>query len=201
MMAETERIIHHDIDFLPLKSYTNIAEGNALRMDWETVVPKDKLNYIMGNPPFVGFTYMTPEQKADVAAIYPGIKNIDYVSCWFKKACDFTRNSLIECAFVSTNSVTQGETIGRIWESIDITINFAHTTFKWDSEAHNKAHVHCVIIGFAHKSRKYKFLYNDDGVVECKNINPYLVNAPNVIVKSRNKALCDVPQMMEGSLY
>ena len=165
MMAETERIIRHDIDFLPLKTYTNIAEGNALRMDWETVIPKDKLNYIMGNPPFVGFTYMTSDQKADVAAIYPGIKNIDYVSCWFKKACDFTRDSLIECAFVSTNSVTQGETIGRIWESLDVTINFAHTTFKWNSEAHDKAHVHCVIIGFAHKNRKHKYIYSEDGIV------------------------------------
>ena len=199
MMAETERIIHHDIDFLPLKTYTNIAEGNALRMDWETVIPKDKLNYIMGNPPFVGFTYMTSDQKADVAAIYPGIKNIDYVSCWFKKACDFTRDSLIECAFVSTNSVTQGETIGRIWESLDVTINFAHTTFKWNSEAHDKAHVHCVIIGFAHKNRKHKYIYSEDGVVECKNINPYLVDAPNVIVKSQNKAICNVPQMIYGN--
>ena len=199
MLAETERIIHHDIDFLPLKSYTNIHEGNALRMDWETVIPKERLNYIIGNPPFVGFTFMTPEQKKDVDNLYPGIKNVDYVSCWFKKACDFTRLSNIECAFVSTNSITQGETVGRMWSELDVIINFAWPTFIWDNEANEKAHVHCVIIGFSHNERAHKHLCYESGVKECRNINAYLVDAPNVIVNSRNKTLCDVPQMIYGN--
>ena len=198
MLAETERIIKHDIDFLPLKSNANIHEANALRIDWETVVPKDRLNYIIGNPPFVGFTFMTKEQKEDVANIYPGIKNIDYVSCWFKKANDFTKGTDIECAFVSTNSITQGETVGRMWEKLDVNINFAHTTFRWDNEASDKAHVHCVIIGFSHKERTKKYIFADS-IIECKNINPYLIDAPNIIVKSRNKSISDVPQMIYGN--
>lgn len=200
MLAETERIIHQDINFLPLKSYTNIVEGNALRTDWESVVPKEKLNYIMGNPPFVGFTFMSAEQKKDVEFLYPGIKNIDYVSCWFKKANDFTRLSNIECAFVSTNSISQGETVGRMWERLDVCINFSHSTFVWDSEATTaKAHVHCVIIGFSHNERNHKYLYDKSGAKECKNINAYLVDAPSVIVSSRIKPLCEVPQMIYGN--
>ena len=198
MLAETERIIKHDIDFLPLKTYANIHEGNALRIDWETVVPKEKLNYIIGNPPFVGFTFMTKEQKEDVALIYPGIKNIDFVSCWFKKANDFTQGTNIECALVATNSITQGETVARMWEKLDVTINFAYPTFRWDSEASDKAQVHCVIIGFSHKERDKKFLYGNQ-IKECKNINPYLLDAPNIVVCSRNKSICDVPQMIYGN--
>ena len=198
MLAETEQIIKHDIDFLPLKANANIHEGNALRIDWETVVPKDKLNYIIGNPPFVGFTFMTKEQKADVEFIYPGIKNLDLVSCWYKKANDFTQGTNIECALVSTNSITQGETVGRMWERLDVKINFAYPTFRWDSEANDKANVHCVIIGFSHKERNKKYLYGNT-TKECNNINSYLLDAPNVIVKSTNKALCDVPQMIYGN--
>ena len=199
MLAETERIISHDLEFLPLKSFPNIHEANALRTDWNTIVPKESLNYIMGNPPFVGFTYMSAEQKKDVANIYPGIKNIDYVSCWFKKACDFIYGTTIEAAFVSTNSITQGETVGRMWENIDVTINFAYTTFRWDNEAQEKAHVHCVIIGFSHKSREKKYLFTGNDKRECNNINAYLTDAPNTIVHSRNKSLAAVPQMIYGN--
>ena len=199
MLTKTEQIVQHDIDFLPLKSYANIKEGNALRVDWNDVVPAEKLDYIMGNPPFVGFTFMTAEQKEDVEVLYPGIKNIDYVSCWFKKACEYTRGTDVECAFVSTNSITQGETVGRMWESLDVQINFAWPTFRWDSEASEKAHVHCVIIGFSHNERKHKYLYNDGGPVECHNINAYLVDAPSMIVSSRNKPLCNVPAMIYGN--
>ena len=251
MLSETERIIHRDIDFLPLKPYHNIREGNALRMAWDIIeVPSDvptihaknvhlivepqpqiasepivdydelnivvansfdgnakpdvqryqvSYNYIIGNPPFVGFTFMTPEQKQDVERLYPGIKNVDYVSCWFKKACDFTRMTDTECAFVSTNSITQGETVGRMWEHLDVYINYAWPTFRWDNEASEKAHVHCVIIGFSHKEREPKYLYDDSGAHECKNINVYLTDAPNVIVSSRSKAICDVPQMIYGN--
>ena len=249
MLRETEKIIRRDIDFLPLKPYHNIREGNALRMDWdvievpeniptiyaknayvvfedapmvanEPVIEMDEVNliashrstqpklskryrvsydYIIGNPPFVGFTFMTDEQKEDVARLYPGIKNIDYVSCWFKKACDSTRLTDTECAFVATNSITQGETVSRMWERLDVTINFAWPTFRWDSEATEKAHVHCVIIGFSHKERQHKHLYSDSGVKECRNINAYLMDAPDIIVKSRTRPLCDVPPMIYGN--
>ena len=250
MLAETEKIVHQDIDFLPLKPYHNIREGNALKMDWdiievpsniptfyaknlhliiepetmkasEPIVEFDEINvvtkhfdgnakpdmqryqvhydYIIGNPPFVGFTFMTKQQKEDVELLFPGIKNIDYVSCWFKKACDITRMTKTECAFVATNSITQGETVGRMWDRIDVTINFAWPTFRWDSEATEKAHVHCVIIGFSHIDREHKYLYNDAGAKECKNINAYLTDAPDVIVNSRIKPLCDVPPMIYGN--
>ena len=199
MMHETEKIIHKDLEFLPLRNYANIHEANALRIDWNDVVPKEQLDYIMGNPPFVGFTFMTIEQKQDVASLYPGIKNVDYVSCWFKKACDYTRTTEIECAFVSTNSITQGETVGRMWERLDVCINFAWPTFRWDNEASEKAHVHCVIIGFSHKEHEHKYLYDESGAHRCHNINVYLADAPNVIVSSRSKSICDVPQMIYGN--
>ena len=153
----------------------------------------------MGNPPFVGFTYMSPEQKKDVEFIYPGIKNVDYVSCWFKKACDYTRGTHVESAFVSTNSVSQGETVGRMWASMDVFINFAHNTFRWDSEANDKAHVHCVIIGFSHFERDNKVLFENENPTRCSNINAYLSDAPNVIIQSRNKPICDVPSMVYGN--
>ena len=220
MLAETERIVHQDIDFLPLKTYHNIREGNALRMEWDvievssdvpTIHAKDSnakpqvqryqvnYDYIIGNPPFVGFTFMSAEQKEDVQRMFPGIKNVDYVSCWFKKACDTTRMTNTECAFVSTNSITQGETVGRMWERLDFYINFAWPTFRWDNEAKDKAHVHCVIIGFSHKERKHKYLYDDSGAHKCENINAYLTDAPNVIVSSRSKPICDVPSMIYGN--
>ena len=199
MMRETEDIVHMQLDFLPLKTAANIVEGNALRMDWNDVVPRERLNYIMGNPPFVGFTYMTSEQKKDVESIFPGIKNVDYVSCWFKKAGTYTENTSIECAFVATNSITQGETASRMWESVPVTINFAYRTFQWDSEASEKAHVHCVIIGFSHHSRDRKVLF--DGGIEksCTNINVYLLDAPNVVVSSRSKPICSIPPMIYGN--
>ena len=199
MMKETEDIIHAKLDFLPLKTQANIVEGNALRLDWNDVVPRERLNYIMGNPPFVGFTYMTSEQKKDVESIFPGIKNVDYVSCWFKKAGTYTENTSIECAFVATNSITQGETASRMWESVPVTINFAYRTFQWDSEASEKAHVHCVIIGFSHHSRDRKVLF--DGGIEksCSNINVYLLDAPNVVVSSRSKPICSIPPMIYGN--
>ena len=161
MMKETENIIHINLDFLPLKSYANIVEGNALRIDWESVVPKDKLNYIMGNPPFVGYSLQSPEQKQDIISIYVDEKGkpyktagkIDYVSGWYFKAAEFMQNTNICSAFVSTNSITQGEQVAGVWKPLydrfNIHIDFAHRTFRWDSEASLKAHVHCVIVGFS----------------------------------------------------
>lgn len=197
MMAETEKIVHHDIDFLPLKSYANIHEGNALRMDWHEVCPNP--NYIIGNPPFVGFTFMSKEQKEDMNRIFPGIKNLDYVCCWYKLANDFIRNTNISCAFVSTNSITQGETAARFFPKLDFKINFAYRTFVWSSEANMKAAVHCVIIGFAMFDAKEKYIYDGGTKILAHNINAYLSDAPNVLVQSRNTPLCDVPKMIYGN--
>lgn len=200
MMKETEEIVHVQLDFLPLKSYANIVEANALRLDWESVVPKDRLNYIMGNPPFVGFTYMTEYQKADMQMIFPDVKNLDFVCAWYKKASNYIQNTHIEVAFVSTNSIVQGETVSRFWQFMngDI-INFAYRTFIWDSEASVKAHVHCIIIGFAKFNRNEKYIYEGNYRKKSTNINYYLVDGANIIVESRNKPLCNVPQMIYGN--
>lgn len=199
MMKETAEILKRSLDFLPLKSYTNISEGDALKIDWEDVVSKKSLNYIMGNPPFVGFTYMTGEQKRDMELLFPGIRNIDFVAGWFKKANDYIRDTDIECAFVSTNSITQGETVARFWERMDSIINFAYRTFRWDSEANIKAHVHCVIIGFARFNRKEKLIFSDNKRTIAKNINGYLMDAPNLIIESRPAPLCSVKKMIYGN--
>ena len=200
MMSETMDIVNVDLDFLPLKSYQNIIEGNALRVDWETVVPKNELNYIMGNPPFHGFTFMDKAQKQDMSVLFKDVKNLDYVCGWYKKASDYIVDTKIEVAFVSTNSITQGETVARFWDFMSNNIiNFAHRTFVWDSEASDKAHVHCVIIGFARISRQHKLIFNNSLASEANNINPYLVDGPNVLVRSRNKPLCNIPKMIYGN--
>ncbi|MCR5020104.1 DNA methyltransferase [Ruminococcus sp.] len=199
MLHETEKIINKSLDFLPLKSYANITEGNSLRIDWESVVPKDKLSYIMGNPPFVGFTFMSKEQKDDIQILFPDVKNLDFVAGWYKKASDYIQGTNIECGFVSTNSITQGETVCRLWKHLNIIINYAYLSFIWDSEANLKAHVHCVIIGFSSYDRKEKYLYKSGIKKKVDNINYYLCDAPNVIVESRNKPLCDVPKMVYGN--
>lgn len=203
MMQETEKIASFHIDALPLKSYHNIHEGNALRTDWSEVIAPERLNYIMGNPPFVGFTFETAEQKADMDALFPKVKNLDFVCGWYKLASDFIQGTNIRCAFVSTNSITQGETVGRFWPFLNIKIDFAYRTFRWDSEADIKAHVHCVIMGFSAKSSqntRQKLIYiNNSQSIKATNINPYLLDADDVIVESRNKPLCDVPPMIYGN--
>ena len=206
MMAETERIIHHDIDFLPLKTYTNIAEGNALRIDWESVVPKDKLNYIMGNPPFIGARMATVEQKQDLINVFGdrwrNIGNMDYVCGWYKKAADLMRGTSIAAALVSTNSICQGEQVANLWEPLmqdGIVINFAHRTFRWDSEAKIKAHVHCIIVGFSYNSKKVKVLYDHGEVTKAKHINAYLIDGSDVFVGSRQHPLFDVPEIGIGN--
>ena len=199
MMKATEDVVHMQLEFLPLKTAANIMEGNALRLDWESVVPKHELNYIMGNPPFVGFTYMSATQKEDMKAVFPNAKNLDYVCAWYKKAADFIENTRIECGFVSTNSITQGETVSSMWRFLDFRINFAYRTFTWDNEAKSKAHVHCVIIGFASFDRKSKFIFQEAQTIPVQNINAYLCDAPNIIVASRNKPLCHVSPMVYGN--
>ena len=200
MLQETENILFLHLDFLPLKSYPNIHEGNALRMDWREVVPSDKVKYIMGNPPFHGFTFMTNEQKNDMGKLFPGVKNLDYVCGWYKKAHDYIHGTRIEVAFVSTNSITQGETVSRFWEFMDdVHINYAYRTFVWDSEASAKAHVHCVIISFAMFSRQKKIIFDGNVRIEATNINPYLIDGDDILVHSRNKPLCSVPKMIYGN--
>jgi len=200
MLAETEHIIHQDIDFLPLKSYTNIHEGNALRIDWETVVPKAHLNYIIGNPPFVGNNYMSDSQREDLAPFFPNNKTMDYVCCWYMKAAAFIGSTNIRCSLVSTNSITQGEQVPLLWKELfqvyNIHIDFAHRTFRWDSEASMKAHVHCVIIGFSSApNENKKYLFDNGKCTEVNHINAYLTAATDVFIDSRSKPLCNIPVM------
>ncbi len=212
MMKATEDIVHIDLDFLPLKSYANIIEGNALRIDWNTVIPKEKLHYIMGNPPFVGYSLQSAEQKTDMLNIYVDEKGkpyktagkIDYVAAWYFKAAEIMQNSTIRTALVSTNSITQGEQVAGVWkplyERFNVHIDFAHRTFRWDSEANIKAHVHCVIIGFsAAENAKTKVIFDNQTDRSCRTINAYLTDAPDVFVESCNKPLCDVPEMTTGN--
>ena len=206
MMKQTEDIVHMSLDFLPLKSYVNIVEKNALRIDWETVVPKVELSYIMGNPPFVGARMMSPEQKDDLNSVFPGWKNagnLDYVSCWYKNAADLMDGTAVRSALVSTNSVTQGESVANLWKPLfeaGIHIDFAHRTFRWDSEAKMKAHVHCVIVGFSvAPNSKPKVIFTSDRPQIAENINGYLLDADNVFVESRNKPICDVPEIGIGN--
>lgn len=209
MMRATERIINAPLNFLPLKSYVNIVEGNALRIDWETVVPKEKLNYIMGNPPFVGGMLMMAEQKKEIVNLFKDIKGtrageLDYVCGWYLKAMFFIKGTHIECAFVSTNSITQGQQAIWLWEPLlsryRLSINFAYRTFNWDNEAENKAHVHCVIIGFADFSHRAKMIYSGTKKILANNINSYLMDAPDFFIESRSTPLCDVPFMYFGSM-
>ena len=207
MMAETERIVQMDLDFLPLKSYTNIAEGNALRIDWESVVPKEKLNYIMGNPPFVGARLMSEAQKEDVINIFgakwKNVGNLDYVSCWYKKAADLMQqNKTITTALVSTNSIAQGEQVANLWSGLmndGLQIHFAYRTFRWDSEASIKAHVHCVIIGFGYSEPNQRIIFEGERKMVVENINAYLVDAENVFIDSRTKPISDIPNIGIGN--
>ena len=204
MMKETEDIVHMNLDFLPLTTNAFIVEGNALELDWENIIPKMQLSYIMGNPPFVGTKNMNAAQKKDAKMILGNWKNygtLDYVSCWYKKASDYINNTLIHCAFVSTNSICQGEQVANLWEPLfesGIQIDFAHRTFQWDSEASLKAHVHCVIVGFSQAGTKNKRIFSDGKMTLAKNINPYLVDADNVFIVSRKTPISDVPKMFIG---
>ena len=206
MMKETEKILLVPLEFLPLKTNAFIVEGNALRVDWESVVPKSKLNYIMGNPPFVGARLMGKEQKADVNTIFPGWKNagnLDYVCCWYKKAADIMQGTSVRSALVSTNSVSQGESVANLWKPLfdaGVHIDFAYRTFRWDSEAKIKAHVHCVIIGFSvAASSTPKKLFDGDRYQVANNINGYLLDGENVFVESRSKPICNVPEIGMGN--
>ena len=253
MMKETAKIIEKDLKFLPLHTYANIIEGNALRIDWESVVPKSDLNYILGNPPFVGYAYQSKEQKDDLESVMKGFgKNIDYVAGWYYKSAQMMQGTQIKAALVSTNSITQGEQVAAIWkpmfEQFGMHFDFAYRTFRWDSEANIKAHVHCVIVGFSCKKECHtdsqaakaaisitsmqneakphselltqfqkeskkdfplgksnpcvnkKIFLNESQFIEAKNINGYLLDAPDIFIENSKKPLCDVPEMQKGSI-
>ena len=209
MMKETEEILSARLDFLPLKSYANIVEGNALRVDWEGVIPKEKLNYIMGNPPFVGARMMDQGsvQKAEIHDIFGDIKDVqdlDYVTCWYKKAADYIQGTRIEVSFVSTNSICQGSQVPILWNVLfndyNVHINFAYQTFDWESQSNDAAAVYCIIVGFSLFNRTKKFLYTTDNTPKCvSNISPYLIEGDDCFVVAEKDALCNVPKMVFGN--
>lgn len=208
MWDETRKIVSSMAsigDFLPLETYDNIVEGNALRIDWNDVISSNQCNYIMGNPPFVGSKYSDEVQKSDMDYVYNNsnelkYRTLDYVTCWFYIASKYIKDTKIRCALVSTNSITQGEQVEIIWKQIlenDIKIDFAHRTFRWDSEASLKAHVHCVIIGFSSTNvETNKIIFDNGKIIKADNINPYLVPAPNIYIESRNKPLDNRKKMI-----
>lgn len=209
MMKETETIVLMHLDFLPLKTNANIKEGNALRMDWESVVSKQKLSYIMGNPPFVGARLMEQGsiQKKEVQDIFGNIKDVqdlDYVTCWYKLASQYIQDTKIQVCFVSTNSICQGAQVPILWNVLfndyHIHINFAYQTFKWNSESSTQAAVHCVIVGFATFSRNEKWLFSDgkNGKI-VSNISPYLVEGSDTFVVAAKDSLWNMPKMNFGN--
>ncbi|MDR3055395.1 MAG: N-6 DNA methylase [Zoogloeaceae bacterium] len=191
---------------LPLKESAHITRGNALTTDWDNVIPKAELSYIMGNPPFVGGMMMSREQKADMINVFENVKGIgelDYVSAWYKKAVIHMKNTDIGAAFVSTNSISQGQQASTLWKPLideGVSINFAYRTFVWSNEAKGKAAVHCVIVGFSFARASSKIIF-DGGLANTANeINSYLVDAPSIFIESRSKPLCPVPPMRFGSM-
>ena len=198
---------------LPLEKSAKIVNGNSLRIDWEEVVSKTELSYILGNPPFYGKQMQTKEQKEDMKLVFEGVKGagvLDYVTAWYLKASKYIQETQIKVAFVSTNSISQGEQVGILWNELlnkfNVKINFAHKTFNWSNEAKHNAAVHVVIIGFTNFDIKEKSIFdyhdiNDEPVeVKAKNINPYLVDSINVAVISRNKPIGKVPEINYGSM-
>lgn len=211
MKRETASIVHHDLDFFPLRSEAHITEDNALHLDWRTVCPAP--DYIIGNPPFVGYSLQSKEQKEDLLSVYvdeagkpyKAAGKIDYVAGWYFKAAEMIQGTAIRAALVSTNSITQGEQVAFVWkplvERFGIHIDFAYRTFRWDSEMAEKAHVHCVIVGFStapadHLPRIYD---NNGDFIEVRHLNYYLMEADDVFVESRSKPLCEVPAMVYGN--
>ena len=210
MLKETENILHMNIKYLPLKSYTNIIEGNALTLDWNTIINKNDLNYIMGNPPFIGGMYMNSIQKDEIRKVCSDIKNpgeLDYVCGWYRIASQFILSTNIRVAFVSTNSICQGSHVITFWkflvENYRIKIDYAYKTFVWNNETQNQAKVHCVIVGFSNLNTMInsKKLFDNGGNFKiCNNINPYLIDADNFFIESRSNPICDVPYMRFGSM-
>ena len=211
MMHETENILHMTLDFLPLKSYTNIIEGNALRINWNDVIDKSELNYIMGNPPFIGSQIMAQGslQKQDIQFVFDfmeknEVQDLDYVTCWYKKAAEYIQETNIEVCFVSTNSICQGSQVPILWNVLfnkyHVNINYAYTTFVWNSESSKKAAVHCVIIGFSIKNRNNKYIFStNNNSKRVNNIGPYLNDGSNIYVVARKEPLGNSLKMCFGN--
>ncbi len=210
MLRKTQEIyVGYDFDFLPLRSLSNLHEGNALKTDWSEVFPDD-LTYLVGNPPFLGARNQSKEQKAELLEVFDGAKNagnIDYCGAWYMKAARFTQGKRTRCALVSTNSICQGEQVANLWKPLHdmgIHIDFAHNTFRWDNEAADKAHVFCVIVGFSREAGNKTLFYHatpdsDEEQIPTARINAYLKDAPDVFIYSRSKPICDVPEMGIGN--
>lgn len=197
---------------LPLRKTPHIVHGNALSLDWKSVLSPEKCTHIVGNPPFIGAKFMSDTQRAEVETVFHGTKNaglLDYVACWYRKAAEYmAENPAIRTAFVSTNSISQGEQVGALWQDLltrGVRVNFAHRTFQWTSEARGKAAVHCVIIGFALQDEPGKRIYDYETVksepheVRATNVNPYLVDAPNIVLTNRQKPICAMPEIGIGN--
>jgi len=197
---------------LPLKKAATIVNGNALQIDWKTIIPPDQLSYILGNPPFSGKHLQNDEQKSDMERVFADTKGtgvLDYVTAWYIKAAEYIQNTKIKVAFVSTNSISQGEQVGLLWSLLfnkyNIKIHFAHRTFRWNNEAKGNAAVHVVIIGFANYDMNEKRLFEYEDIkgepheVKVKNINPYLIEGKDLIILSRTKPICNVPLVIAGN--
>ena len=200
--GETSMFYDAGGDDFPLSEKAHIVEGNALRIDWNRVLSASECNYIMGNPPFVGYSNHSAEQQKDRASLFGKVKTVDYVACWYKKAADYISNFPIHCAFVSTNSICQGQQVQPIWEPLfqsGIHIDFAWQTFIWSSEAALQAHVYVVIVGFSRFGNEKRILFLKDGQKRTvENINGYLQNGSEIFIEKRNKPLCSVPLMIAG---
>ena len=208
MMKETQDLLYAPgWDFLPLQPYNKIHEGNALRMDWNKVLPSYACHFIISNPPFVGPSKLSKEQKEDRANVFKGVKRcgmLDFVTCWYAKATEYMQNTHIQTAFVSTNSIVQGTQVPVLWQYLfdkNVQINFAYRSFTWESEAKSKAQVICVIIGFStFKLNKPKYIFENGQKYMAKNISPYLTDSPNIFITARQKPISNVPIIMNGAV-
>ena len=202
MMEATQEILFQQLDFLPLKSNGNIHEGNALRMDWEEVLPSRECSFICGNPPFLGYSNLSKSQSEDRELIFGKVKTVDYVACWYWRAADYIEGTGIRSAFVSTNSICQGQQVEPLWKPLferGVSIDFAWQSFVWDSEASDQAHVHVVIVGFSFAEPRKRLLFDRDGQCrEVPNINGYLQPAPNVFILKRKQPICSIVPMTRG---
>lgn len=205
--AETAQIVRREVDDLPLRDAARIVHGNALRLDWNEVVPASECSYVFGNPPFIGYSRLNKEQQEDRTSLFGTVKTVDYVACWYKKAADYMAGTHMEAAFVSTNSICQGQQVTPLWRPLfeaGLSITFAHRSFRWGNEASDQAHVHVVIVGFSYIPAKPCRLFDYDGdrflgMEEVPHINGYLVNAPDVFIEKRSKPVSDVPPMTRGN--
>ncbi len=207
MIKETEAIVNMRMKYLPLKEYNNIVEGNALRLDWNDVIPAQELDYIMGNPPFIGANNQTKENRDDMKFVFgetfKQVGLLDYVTGWFLKASKYLYGNNIRAALVATNSITQGEQPGILWEELNkynIVIDFAYLPFVWSSDANDKAAVHCTIIGFGKNNLNKKIIFSESSSVEVLEINAYLKEAPNIFIKRREKAFKKFPHIGVGNM-